>query len=59
MDAMHIDSAYKSGCDCMITSDFGDIASKRDLIYDLVGLRVFHFHQHWDDFIEFITTSSD
>jgi hypothetical protein len=40
-DALHVDSAYKSGCICMVTCD-SDIWSKADRLEQLLGLRVFH-----------------
>ena len=40
-DALHVDSAYKSGCDCIVTAD-SDIASVAADIETLLGLRVFH-----------------
>lgn len=54
VDAMHIDSAYKSGCNALITSDMDDIASKRESIERLTGLKVFHTHRHWEEFLKYI-----
>jgi len=39
-DALHVDPAYKSGCDCIVTAD-SDIWSKGRELETLLGLRVF------------------
>ena len=40
-DALHVDSAYKSGCNAFITTD-GDILSHRERLQALLGIRFFH-----------------
>jgi len=40
-DALHVDSAYKSGCACIVTRD-SDISSKVERLESLLGLRIFH-----------------
>lgn len=42
VDAQHLDSAIKAGCDVFLTSDKTDIWSKRDAIQALAGIRVLH-----------------
>lgn len=39
-DALHVDSAYRSGCQCIVTGD-SDIWSKASELELLLGLRVF------------------
>lgn len=40
-DALHVDSAYKSGCSAIVTADTDILAHKAEL-ETLLGLRVFH-----------------
>lgn len=40
-DALHVDSAYKSGCSAIVTVD-NDILAHKAEIETLLGLRVFH-----------------
>jgi hypothetical protein len=42
VDAQHLDSAYKARCSVFLTSDKGDIWSRRDEIRGLAGLLVLH-----------------
>lgn len=53
-DAQHLDSAYMSGCRLFLTSDKGDIARHRDAIEELLGLKVFHVPDDWEDVRAFI-----
>lgn len=39
-DALHVDSAYKTECDCMVTVD-SDILGKREALIKLIGLPIF------------------
>lgn len=39
-DILHLDSAYRSKCDFFITSDKGDIYSKKDEIFKLLNIVV-------------------
>jgi hypothetical protein len=55
-DALHIDSAYKSQCDCFVTRDRG-IVSKRTELEALVGLRFFDPDDDWQAFVEFLELS--
>ena len=41
-DALHVDSAYKSGCAAFITRDKDDILSRRDQLEALLPIRFFH-----------------
>jgi hypothetical protein len=40
-DALHVDSAYKSGCAAIVTADT-DILAHKAALETLLGLRVFH-----------------
>lgn len=42
VDSQHLASAIKAGCDCMLTSDKGDIWKHRVQIKELTGLIVLH-----------------
>ena len=42
VDAQHLDSAYKAGCTVFLTSDKGDIWSKRTSFQALLGMLVIH-----------------
>lgn len=55
-DALHVDSAYKSRCDCFITRDRG-ILSKRAKLEALLGLRFFHPDEDWEVFVRFLESS--
>jgi hypothetical protein len=52
-DALHVDSAYKSGCACFVTED-RDILSKSELLGALLGLRFFHPRQHGSELQQFL-----
>lgn len=41
MDILHLDSAYKTGCNIFLTADEKDIWSKKTELEPLLGLRVF------------------
>jgi hypothetical protein len=41
-DALHLDSAYKSGVRAFLTSDKDDIVQHRATLEPLLGLRIFH-----------------
>lgn len=41
-DVLHFDSAYKTGCKIFLTSDKGDIWSKRNEQEVLSGIKTFH-----------------
>lgn len=46
-DALHLDSAYKSGCAAIVTAD-NDILDHKSDLEGLLGLRIFH-PQHDND----------
>ena len=50
-DAQHIDSAQMSGCSVFLTSDKGDIWSKRDALAAITGLAIFHVTAEWEQFL--------
>lgn len=54
-DAMHIDSAYKSGCHCFVTCDKKDIMSKRTELEALLGVRFFHPDEDKEALRSFLT----
>lgn len=41
-DVLHLDSAYKTGCQYFLTPDKKDIVSKRRELEPLLGLKIFH-----------------
>lgn len=51
MDARHLDSAYKSKCDCFFTSDKKDIVNNREVLEALLGIEIYH---HVDDLEKFL-----
>ena len=53
-DARHLDSAYKSGCDCFLTPDKQDISSKSENLGKLLSLRIFHSTHNWQDFVTYV-----
>lgn len=53
-DAQHIDSAYMTGCKVFLTSDKGDIWSKREALQALTGIRVFHIPSEWKEFLGYV-----
>jgi hypothetical protein len=55
-DARHLDSAYKSRCDCFLTPDKRDIADKSVQLESLLGLKIFHAESQWDEFIAYVTS---
>lgn len=54
VDARHLDSAYMTGCVAFLTSDRGDILSKRDLLFSITGLQIFHAVDDWLAFERFV-----
>ena len=42
VDILHLDSAYKSGCEVFLTNDKGDIWSKKEELEPLLGMRIFN-----------------
>ena len=57
-DALHLDSAYKSGCEAMLSRD-KHIFGKATALHDLLGLRVFDPDRDWERFVQFVTTHSE
>jgi hypothetical protein len=55
-DALHVDSAYKSRCNCFITRDRG-ILIRAEELEALLGLRFFHPDEDWKAFVEFLESS--
>jgi len=53
-DALHIDSAYKSGCKAFLSRDKKDILSKGIELEALLGIRFFHPDDDWNQFLTFL-----
>lgn len=53
-DAKHLDSAYMEGCKAFLTSDKGDIISRRNELRLLLYIEVFHFHEDWNEFLALV-----
>lgn len=53
-DAKHLDSAHMEGCTVFLTSDKGDIVSRRGELASRLGLRVLHFHEDWNEFLALV-----
>lgn len=53
-DALHIDSAYKTGCTAFLTPDRKHITAKAQKLENLLGIRFFHTDDNWDDFLSYI-----
>ena|SRR5437867_2763819 len=53
-DAKHLDSAYMEGCRVFLTSDKGDIVSRRGELVSLLGIEVFHFREDWNEFLALV-----
>ncbi|QTN28788.1 hypothetical protein HZ993_02765 [Rhodoferax sp. AJA081-3] len=46
-DAKHVDSAYRAGCSVLLTGDKDDLWSKREQIFQAVGIRILHNPDDW------------
>ncbi len=53
-DAQHLDSAQMTKCKIFLTSDKGDIWSKRDQLFSATGLRIFLMPSEWNDFLAYL-----
>lgn len=53
-DVLHLDSAYKSECDCFFTCDKNDIYKNRLTLSNLFNLRIYHPDEDWQDFLNFV-----
>jgi hypothetical protein len=53
-DVQHIDSAYKTRCDCFLTPDGRDIISHREELEQLLSIRFFHVPAELDAFEAFV-----
>ena len=54
IDIKHLDSAHLAGCKVFLTSDKGDLVSKREPLELLLGIKVLHFVDDWNEFIEIV-----
>lgn len=57
VDAKHLDSAYASSCAVFLTSDKGDIWSKRELILSATGIVVLHIQADWPAFLALVESA--
>ena len=53
-DALHVDSAYKTGCAVFFSRDCGHILAKAHELEQLLGMRFYHPDTQGDDFLKFI-----
>lgn len=56
-DALHIDSANKSGCRAFFSRDRKDIISHGQALEALLGMRFFHPDDDWAAFLSFLETA--
>jgi hypothetical protein len=54
LDALHIDSAYKSRCSVFLSRDHHHIIANAQELENLLGIRFFHPDENWDDFLAFV-----
>jgi len=57
-DARHLDSAITTGCIAFLTSDWDDIASKKETLLASFGLHVFHVTHDWQAFLSFVENNN-
>ncbi len=55
IDALHIDSAYKSRCRAFFSRDSKHIIRNREALHDATGIRFFHPDSDWTEFIIFLS----
>jgi hypothetical protein len=53
-DALHVDSAYKSGCAAFLSRDSNHILAKSKELEELLGMRFFHPDAQWEEFLRFV-----
>lgn len=54
MDVRHIDTAYKNGCQILLSNDKDDIVSKAMELNELLEIRVLHHMENWDEFMKLV-----
>ena len=54
LDAKHLDSAYMEGCTLFLSSDKGDIVSRRNEIESLLSITVLHYQDDWHEFLSMV-----
>lgn len=54
VDAKHLDSAYMDSCQVFLTSDKGDIVTHRYPLEQLLGLKVLHYREDWNEFLSLL-----
>lgn len=54
VDAKHLDSAYMERCQIFLTSDKGDIVTHRYPLEQLLGLKVLHYREDWNEFLSLL-----
>lgn len=53
-DVLHLDSAYKSECRCFLTRDKTDIYANQEALSNLLGLKIYHSDDDWENFLVFV-----
>jgi hypothetical protein len=54
-DVLHFDSAYKTACKVFLTSDKGNIWSKKDALESLAGIKIFHTPFELEGTLEYLS----
>jgi hypothetical protein len=54
-DVLHFDSAHKTACKIFLTSDKGNIWSKRAELEALTGIKIFHTPFEFEATLEYIS----
>jgi hypothetical protein len=57
-DVLHFDSAYKTGCKIFLTSDKGDIWSKRIALESISGIKTFYTPFELEALLEYFSNPS-
>jgi hypothetical protein len=53
-DVLHVDSAYKSGCRCLLTTDKGDILRNREELRRITGMAFFNSNTEFPAFMQWL-----
>ncbi len=54
-DVLHFDSAIKTACQVFLTSDKGDISSKRAELESLTGIKIFHTPSEIEEVLKYLS----
>ena len=58
-DALHVDSAAKSGCSHFFTMDKNHILAKRAELQQLLGIKFLHPRDDWTDFLADLNSNTN